>query len=60
MFQFLKKKTEFKPTKKILEAAIIKGKRIGLNRNEIIEMASLLDKSKTKNKIEKIVNEILS
>jgi len=62
MFTFFKKtkNNEFIPTKKMLEAAIIKGEKIGLKREEIIEMASLMDKKKSKLKIEKIVDSILS
>ena len=62
MFSFLKKTkvNEFTPTKKMMEAAILKGKKIGLKRDEIIEMASLMDRSKTKIKIERIVDKILN
>lgn len=60
MFNLFKKKTnEFKPTKEILEAAILKGKRIGLQRHEIIEMASMLDKNLTRYKVEEIVDKLL-
>lgn len=51
---------EFKPSKEMFEAAILKGKRIGLKREEIIEMASLMDKKMPKNKIEKIVTKLLA
>ena len=62
MFSFLKKTKgdEFTPTKKMMRAAIIKGKRIGLKRDEIVEMASLMDRSQTKIKIERIVDKILN
>lgn len=62
MFSFLKKtkNNEFTPTKKMLEAAIIKGKVIGLKRDEIIEMASLMDKNKAKVQIVRIVDKILN
>ncbi|MCY4523605.1 MAG: hypothetical protein OXB84_02575 [Halobacteriovoraceae bacterium] len=61
MFPFLKKKKpgEFVPNKKIMEAAIIKGNKIGLKREEIIEMASLMDNKMEKNKIEKMVDKTL-
>ncbi len=62
ILSFLKKKkpNEFRPTKKMMEAAILKGKRIGLQREEIIEMTSLMNKSLAKNKVEKIVDKILT
>lgn len=62
MFSIFKKsnKDTFTPTKKMMEAAISKGKRIGLSREEIIEMASLMDKKKPRIKIEKIVDKIIS
>ena len=62
MFSFFKKAKDkkFTPTKKMMEAAIIKGNKIGLDRDKIIEMACLMDKSKSKIKIEKIVNKILN
>ncbi len=62
MFSFLKKKNpaEFVATKEMMEAAIIKGKRIGLKREEIIEMACLLDKKIAQKKVEKLVDKVLS
>ena len=42
-----------------MEEAVRKGKRIGLRREEILEMASLMNKGLAKNKIEKIVDKIL-
>ena len=61
MLSFLKKRkpNEFRPTKKMMEEAVRKGKRIGLRREEILEMAALLNKGLAKNKIEKIVDKIL-
>jgi hypothetical protein len=43
----------------LLEAAIIKGKKIGLSRDEIIDMASLMDKNASKIQIEKIVDRVI-
>lgn len=62
MFSFLKKKdpNEFVPTKKMMEAAVLKGQRIGLKREEIIEMACLMDKESPRKKIEKVVDKILA
>lgn len=57
---FKKKSKDFTPTKKMIEAAILKGQRIGLKRHEIIEMASMMDKDLTRNKVEKIVDKLLS
>lgn len=60
MLNFFKKKpNEFTPTKKMIEAAILKGQRIGLKRHEIIEMASMLDKDLSRNQVEKIVDKTL-
>ncbi len=57
---FKKKEEKFRPTKKMMEAAILKGKRIGLKREEIIEMTSLMDKSMSKTKVEKIIDKVLA
>ena len=61
MLSFFKKKkfNEFIPNKKMMEAAIIKGNKIGLKRDEIIEMISLMDKKIGKGKIEKIIDNII-
>ena len=57
---FLKKtpSDHFVANKKMMEAAIIKGKKIGLKRDEIIEMASLMDKGMEKRKVEKLVDNL--
>ncbi|MBT6325381.1 MAG: hypothetical protein HOJ35_05390 [Bdellovibrionales bacterium] len=62
MLSFFKKKdpNEFVPTKKMTEAAIIKGIRIGLNREEIVEMVCLMNKKTPQNKIKKIVDKFMS
>ena len=62
MFKIFKKKKshEFIPNKKMIEAAITKGNKIGLKKHEIIEMISLMDKNIGKGKIEKIVDKTLS
>ena len=62
MLSFFKKRkpNEFRPTKEMTKEAILKGKRIGLQREEIVEMASLMNKGLAKNKIEKIVDKILT
>ena len=43
----------------MIDAAIIKGNKIGLQRDEIIEMVSLMDKSMKKSKIEKMIDNII-
>ncbi|MFK7822630.1 MAG: hypothetical protein AB8G05_00620 [Oligoflexales bacterium] len=60
MFFSSGKNKDFRPNKKMLIAAITKGRRIGLDRNEIIEMATLLDKNMAKAKIVKMVDKILT
>jgi len=62
IFDLFKKKApkDFTPTKKMMEAAILKGKRIGLSREEIIEMTCLMDKSRPKLKVEKLVDKLIS
>ena len=62
MFSLLKKNKneEFIPTKEMVKAAILKGQRIGLKKEEIIEMVLLMDKKKSRKKIEIIVDRVLS
>ncbi len=61
MFSFLKKNNsnDFSPTKEMVKAAIVKGIKIGLKRDEIIEMISLMDKKLSRKKVIGLVDKIL-
>lgn len=60
MFSLFKKSTTgFIPNKKMMEAAIIKGEKIGLPRENLVEMISLMDKNLTKHKVEKMIDKTL-
>lgn len=49
-------KTPFQANKKMTQAAIAKGKAIGLGQTELFEMVSLMDKSLTKEEINSLIS----
>lgn len=53
----IKRKNDYQPNKKMTEAAIAKGKAIGLSREELIDMASRLDKNLSQGDVAKLVDQ---
>ena len=62
MLSIFKKKSpdEFIPNKKMMVAAILKGKNMGLPKENLIEMISLMNRNLSKRKVEKIVDRTLN
>lgn len=52
----LKRNYDYQPNKKMTEAAIAKGKAIGLNNEELIDMAMRMDKSLSLDDVKKLVD----
>ena len=52
----LKRNYDYQPNKKMTEAAIAKGKAIGLSTEELIDMAMRMDKSLSLDDVKKLVD----
>lgn len=52
----LKRNYDYQPNKKMTEAAIAKGKAIGLSNEELIDMAMRMDKSLSLDDVKKLVD----